>query len=94
MKSIGALLIATFSISCLPWITVAYVPFTSNGYDIDNGTDPICWKLSPLELNYSSNSFDLKNMQMQPDCFNGTWFDFKALDIVSSLFLLAGHPAS
>jgi hypothetical protein len=86
MRSIGALLFAAaFSLSCLPWITVAYVPFTSSGYDIDGGTDPICWRLASHDFTYES--FDLSNFQMQEACSNGTDLDFKASNLVSSYFL-------
>ena len=50
-----------------PWLGVGGVPFTLNGYDVDGGTQPICWTL-PLANFSTITEFQPDKFQMMAAC--------------------------
>ena len=56
------------------------VSFTINGYDVDEGTDPICWRLAWWP---ASQFLELQNFKMMPACYNGTSLKVTPLNFVS-----------
>lgn len=89
MKSIreglsGSLVVVVLAV-LLP-IVVALssgVSFTLNGYDVDEGTDPICWRLTWWPR---SEYLEFQNFRMMPACYTGTTVKIYPLDLVGKSY--------
>lgn len=78
-NAVAALCIA--AISALLPVALALlggVSFTINGYDVDGGTDPICWELIWWPL---AQNLDLQYFNMMPACYHGTNLSVTPLDL-------------
>lgn len=63
------------------------VPYTIEGYDVDNGIEPICWTY-PLQYNYSGNTeVSGRVFQMMPLCYPRTSMKITVddLDLLNSV---------
>ena len=62
--------VATLPVGSAP--AFGSVPYTIDGYDVDNGTEPICWTY-PLQYNFSGNTEVWgRDFQMMPFCYPRT----------------------